>query len=248
VTDGTPARSGREAVDAVVFDCDGVLVDSEVVYIDAELEYLAGAGVRVERAAYVEEYLGLAPAEWRMRLSAEMLARTGHPPAAGFFAALDAFVLRAFEARLAPLPGARAAVAGLDLVRCVASSTPLERLTWKLRRTGLLDLFAPHVFSAEMVPRGKPAPDLFLHAAAALGIVPQRCAVVEDSVNGVRAARAAGMRVIGFTAGAHCLDGHDGTLMAAGAETVVDAFADLRAAIDGLPCDIALDDVSPTRD
>jgi HAD superfamily hydrolase (TIGR01509 family) len=234
VTDPAPARAGQTVVEAVIFDCDGVLVDSEAIYIDAELEYLAGAGVRFERAGYVQAFMGLSPVEWRRRLSAEMLARTGRVPAAGFFTTLDAFVMEAFETRLTALPGAREAVAGLDMVRCVASSTPLERLTWKLRRTGLLDLFAPHLFSAEMVPRGKPAPDLFLHAATTLGVDPRRCVVVEDSVNGVRAARAAGMRAVGFTAGSHCLDGHDATLVAGGADVVIDAFADLRATLDRL--------------
>jgi HAD superfamily hydrolase (TIGR01509 family) len=221
-------------VEAVIFDCDGVLVDSEVIYIDAELDHLAAVGVRFDRATYVRTFMGLSPDEWRARLSDELLARTGRAPDAGFFVTLDAVVTEAFRARLVAMPGAAQAVAALDMARGVASSTPLDRLTWKLRRTGLLDHFAPHVFSADMVPRGKPAPDLFLHAAAALGVDPLRCVVVEDSANGVRAARAAGMRVIGFTAGGHCLDGHAATLTSSGADVVIDAFADLRAAIDRL--------------
>lgn len=237
-------RKGEEPVEAIIFDCDGVLIDSEAIYIDAELEFLAGAGVRYERAAYVQTFMGLAPDEWRTRLGVEMRTRTGRPPAPGFFASLDAFVMRAFEARLTALPGAREVVAGLDVPRCVASSSPMESLTWKLRHTGLLDLFTPHLFSADMVTRGKPAPDLFLHAATTLGVDPQRCVVVEDSVNGVLAARAAGMGVIGLTAGAHCLDGHAAALTAKGADVVIEAFADLRAAVDRL----AHDELSPTGD
>jgi HAD superfamily hydrolase (TIGR01509 family) len=218
-------------VELIIFDCDGVLIDSEAIYIDAEMRHLADAGVRFERAAYVRTYMGLAPDEWRARLATEMRARTGRPPAADFFGSLDSFVAQAITTRLRALPGARDAVGGLDLQRCVASSTPLERLRWKLQHTGLLDLFVPHLFSAEMVTRGKPAPDLFLHAAAMLGVAPRRCVVVEDSVNGVRAARAAGMGVIGLTAGAHCLDGHAATLRAEGADVVIDTFADLDAAV-----------------
>jgi HAD superfamily hydrolase (TIGR01509 family) len=221
-------------VELIIFDCDGVLVDSEAVYVDAELQFLADAGVRFERTAYMRAFMGLAPDEWRKRLGAEMQARTGRPIAADFFGSLDAFVTRALATRLRALPGARDAIGGLDMLRCVASSTPLERLRWKLQHTGLLDLFAPHVFSAEMVPRGKPAPDLFLHAAASLGVDPRRCVVVEDSVNGVLAGRAAGMRVIGLTAGAHCLDGHAAALQAGGADVVIDTFADLRPALSGL--------------
>ena len=219
-------------MEAIIFDCDGVLVDSEAIYVDAELEFIARAGVRFERGAYIRTFMGLAPDEWRRRLSAEMRARTGRSPAPGFFVSLDAFVMEAFEAGLAALPGARKAVANVRALRCVASSTPLERLTWKLQRTGLLDLFTPHLFSADMVSRGKPAPDLFVHAAATLGVEPRHCIVVEDSVNGIRAARAAGMGAIGFTAGTHCLDGHAADLVANGADVVIDAFADLDAAID----------------
>jgi HAD superfamily hydrolase (TIGR01509 family) len=221
-------------VDAIIFDCDGVLVDSEAIYVDAELEFIARAGARFERGAYIQTFMGLAPDDWRRLLSAEMRARTGRAPAAGFFTALDAFVMEAFEAGLVALPGARQAVANVRALRCVASSTPLERLTWKLQRTGLLDLFTPHLFSADMVSRGKPAPDLFVHAAATLGVDPRNCVVVEDSVNGIRAARAAGMEAIGFTAGTHCLDGHAVDLKANGANVVIDTFADLGAAIDML--------------
>lgn len=218
-------------VELIIFDCDGVLVDSEAIYIDVELEFLARAGAHFERSAYVRTFMGLSLDEWRGRVHAEIVDRTGGPPAADLFDELDAHLLRAFEERLAPLPGARAAVSGLDLRRCVASSTPLRRLHWKLRHTGLLDLFAPHLFSAEMVVRGKPAPDLFLHAAATLDADPGRCVVVEDSVNGVAAGRAAGMRVIGFTGGAHCLADHGAVLGATGAELIIDRFADLAPAL-----------------
>jgi HAD superfamily hydrolase (TIGR01509 family) len=218
-------------VDAIIFDCDGVLVDSETICVDAELRFLADAGVEFERAAYIQEFMGLTVDEWRTRLGPQIAVRTGRPVAADFFASLDAVVMRTMSMHLTALPGIREAVASLDLSQCVASSTALERLTWKLQHTGLLDLFAPHVFSAEMVANGKPAPDLFLHAAAMLGVDPSHCVVVEDSVNGVLAGRAAGMAVIGFTAGGHCLDGHGESLAENGADVVIDAFADLESAV-----------------
>jgi HAD superfamily hydrolase (TIGR01509 family) len=221
-------------VDAIIYDCDGVLVDSEVICIDAELQFLADAGVPFERTAYVEEFVGLTSHEWQTRLAVQMQERVGQPVASDFFTSLDMFVMRMMAEHLTALPGIRDAVAGLDLSRCVASSTALERLVWKLQRTELLELFAPHVFSAEMVANGKPAPDLFLHAATALDVDPSRCVVVEDSVNGVRAGRAAGMAVIGFTAGGHCLDGHAASLAANGADVVISAAADLHGAVDHL--------------
>jgi HAD superfamily hydrolase (TIGR01509 family) len=218
----------------VIFDCDGVLVDSEAIYIDAELEFLAAAGLPFERRAYMRTFMGLAADEWRARVGAEIAARTGRPPAVDFFASLDSFIMRAFEARLVALPGVHEAVANLEPSRCVASSTSLERLTWKLAHTGLLELFAPHVFSAEMVERGKPAPDLFLHAATTLDVDPRRCVVVEDSANGVLAGKAAGMGVIGLTAGSHCLDDHAALLAGSGADVVISAVADLSSAVDRL--------------
>jgi HAD superfamily hydrolase (TIGR01509 family) len=221
-------------VDAIIFDCDGVLVDSEAICIDAELQFLADAGMPFERAAYIEEFMGLTAHEWQTRLGVQMQERMGTPVASDFFPALDAHVMRMMATHLAALPGIREAVAGLDLSRCVASSTTFERLVWKLQHTELLELFAPHVFSAEMVANGKPAPDLFLHAAAALGVDPRRCIVVEDSANGVRAGRAAGMAVIGFTAGGHCLDGHAASLAATGADVVISTSADLHGAVNHL--------------
>ena len=100
--------------------------------------------------------------------------------------------------------------------RCVASSSAPARLRHSLSLTGLLRYFEPHVFSATQVARGKPAPDLFLFAAASMQRAPAACVVIEDSVPGVQAAVAAGMRVIGFTGGGHCRPGHAERLRAAG--------------------------------
>lgn len=224
----------HEAHDLVIFDCDGVLVDSEAIYITAELEFLAQAGVRFERRAYVQQFMGLGPRDWQARLDAHFRERTGAALPADFFSALDAFVLEALRTRLTALPGARAAVAGVGVMRCVASSTPLPLLRWKLEHTGLIDLLDPNLFSADQVRCGKPAPDLFLLAAATLDVDPHRCVAVEDSANGVLAGKAAGMRVIGVTAGGHCLDDHADTLTAGGADLVIPALDDLVPALDGL--------------
>jgi len=224
----------------IIFDCDGVLVDSESVYIATELAHLADVGVHYDRAPYVRRFMGLAPARWRAELAADVHASTGVALPAGFFATLDAAIHDALQDGLRALPGVRDVVAGLGGPRCVASSTPRSQLAWKLRHAGLDDLFEPHVYSADLVDRGKPAPDLFLHAAADMGVAPSACVVVEDSPNGVRAGVAAGMRVIGFAGAGHCLDGHGAMLAAAGATAVVTRVEDLRAAVDG-----PLDDPSP---
>ena len=107
---------------------------------------------------------------------------------------------------------------------CVASSSDPARIEHSLAVVGLLGRFAPHIFSAAEVACGKPAPDLFLHAARRMATPPARCVVIEDSLRGVQAGVAAGMRVLGFAGGSHCQPGHDGQLKAAGAERV---FADM---------------------
>lgn len=218
----------------IIFDCDGVLVDSESVYIATELAHLADAGVRYDRADYVRRFMGLTPARWRAEVAADVRASTGATLPEGFFASLDAALHRALRDGLRPLPGVRDVVSGLGRPRCVASSTPASQLGWKLRHTGLDDLFGRHVYSADMVDHGKPAPDLFLHAAATMDVDPSACVVVEDSPNGVRAGVAAGMRVVGFAGAGHCLDGHGEMLAAAGAAAVASRMADLGAAVGGL--------------
>jgi HAD superfamily hydrolase (TIGR01509 family) len=106
----------------------------------------------------------------------------------------------------------------------VASSARAVFLESKLKRMGLYDLAAPHVYSADLVAAGKPAPDIFLHAAGKIGADPARCLVLEDSVNGVRAGCAAGMTVWGFTGGGHCYDGYGERLAAAGAHRIVENY------------------------
>ena len=112
-------------------------------------------------------------------------------------------LLSRFEQELLPIPGIQTLVGKLDVCFCVASSSRTERLRRSLELTGLMPLFGDHVFSADSVKRGKPAPDLFLYAAERMGVAPARCLVIEDSVPGILAAKAAGMEAIGFTGGSH---------------------------------------------
>jgi HAD superfamily hydrolase (TIGR01509 family) len=221
----------------IIFDCDGVLVNSEEIYIAAELEFLAGVGAVFERNTYMRSFMGLSPSMWREKLEPVIEENIDKTLPADFFDRLHAFAAERIEADLAALPDARETIEGIPAPRCVASSTPSERLRWKLRHAGLIDLFQPHVFSSDMVRNGKPAPDLFLHAAASMGISPVECLVVEDSANGVLAGKAAGMKVVGFTGGRHCIDGHADVLIGCGADVIVESFAGLRGAIErlGLP-------------
>lgn len=214
----------------IIFDCDGVLVNSEEIYQAAELERLESAGLVFEPGVYTRTFMGLAPAAWRATLEriAEERLRPFSPR---FFDELADYTEARLETHLAAVPGAKSTISRLSTSRCVASSTPSARLRWKLEHTGLIDLFDPHLFSSDMVANGKPALDLFLHAAAAFGARPEECVVVEDSANGVLAGKAAGMHVIGFMAGGHCVGDHGNSLVLAGADVLVASYDDLEAAL-----------------
>lgn len=202
--------------DLVIFDCDGVLIDSEILAcrIDAELLTALGYAITPDEAA--ARFCGV-PAE---AMRAEIERDWGRPLPPDFERTSRRRTEGAYRRGLRAVPGIADLLAGLGRPRCVASSSVPERLRLGLSLTGLLPLLEPHVFSTTMVANGKPAPDLFLHAARAMGAAPARCVVVEDSVPGIRAGVAAGMGVIGFTAGAHCPPGHGARLRAAGAAEI----------------------------
>ncbi len=137
-------------------------------------------------------------------------------------------ILSAFARELKGVEGVRQAVEGLRRRVCVASSSGHARLRLSLRVAGYETMFAPNIFSAADVAEGKPSPDLFLHAARAMGVAPKDCLVIEDSVAGVVAGRAAGMAVFGFGGGSHFSPLDDGAhLTAAGAELLFDDMARL---------------------
>lgn len=147
----------------------------------------------------------------------------------------DAYQLRtfnAFRARLKPVGGAREFLqTWREVPRCIASSSSPERLALSLEVLNMTALFEGRVFSASNVARGKPHPDIFLHAVEQLGVEPTDCIVIEDSVGGVTAGRAAGATVVGLTAASHIQPGHDARLRQAGADHVVASFAELDRVI-----------------
>lgn len=185
-------------IQAVIFDCDGTLVDSE------------GLGAEVLSAALAEEGFAMPPAEVLLAFRgrrlltalAEVEAQLGRPLAQDFIPRLHASTAIALQAGLREIPGALALLQSLTLPFCVASNAIRAKTELSLRLTGLLPHVGDRVFSAYEVGAWKPAPDLFLHAAAALGVAPAHCLVVEDSEPGVLAALAAGMRVVALQHGA----------------------------------------------
>jgi HAD superfamily hydrolase (TIGR01509 family) len=154
--------------------------------------------------------------------------RFGRPMPDGFMQATRAMIMRAFADELQAIDGVLELLGSLRVPLCVASNSHTNRVRHSLQVTGLLPFFDPHVFSATMVTRGKPAPDLFLFAAEKLAVPAGDCLVVEDSIHGATAARSAGMEVIGFCGGSHCQPGHAERLLAAGCQRVFARMSEVR--------------------
>ncbi|NDW07384.1 HAD family hydrolase [Jiella pacifica] len=207
----------------IIFDCDGVLVDSEILSNDIDAELMSAAGYPITAAALIRGYIGRPKAE----IWAAIAEERGVPWPDGLLEKADALLLERIETDLQPVAGVAEALALIPGRKAVASSSALPKLRKALARCGLLEIFDPAVFSASQVAHGKPAPDVFLHAARECGVPAERCLVVEDSVAGVHAGLAAGMRVIGFTGGLHSYSGHAAALLAAGAVEIVTNMCDL---------------------
>jgi HAD superfamily hydrolase (TIGR01509 family) len=187
----------------IIFDCDGVLVDSEPISISVLLELMAKAGHVMDEGTAYKLFLGRS-----MATTIELLREDfGFVVTPAHLDQARAALNERFRRELKPIPGIKTALEKLSGPRCIASSSKPERIRLSLSITGLLDQFEPHIYSATMVERGKPAPDLFLHAARDMGMEPDDCLVIEDSPAGVEAAKSAGMRVFGFTGGSHALAG-----------------------------------------
>jgi HAD superfamily hydrolase (TIGR01509 family) len=178
----------------IIFDNDGVLVDSEPVANQILASLLTEYGFRCTPEESIATFMGHS----MPRVRAIVEERLGRPVPADLEARYIAQLFPTFERSLRPIPGIEDALRAIDRTVCVASSGTHERIRLTLGATGLWDRFGGRVFSAQDVVRGKPAPDLFLHAAASFGVDPRRCAVVEDSPAGVTAANAAGMTSFGF--------------------------------------------------
>ena len=184
-------------ISLVIFDCDGVLVDTERIAVRIDVRVLAELGWRMTEAEVIERFMGRSDEE----MTREIEAHLGRRLPASWEASFRHLYREAFAAGLEPVPGILEALDAIAIPTCVASSGTHEKIRFTLGLTGLYERFAGRIFSASEVARGKPAPDLFLHAASRMGIPPAHCAVVEDSRYGVEAARAAGMRAFGYAGG-----------------------------------------------
>ena len=226
-------RPGPMRPDLVIFDCDGVLVDSERLTVEVEARVLTELGWPHTPAEVVARWMGRASQDQLCDLT----ERLGAALARRFDEVTTEEIRAAFERDLRAVPGVTAVLDDLHaqgIATCVASSGSHEKMRLTLGLCGLYDGVAGRIFSASEVRHGKPAPDLFLHAAARMGFAPERTAVVEDSVYGVQAAVRAGMAAYGYAGGLSA----PGTLAAAGA-TEFQEMADLTALLDHSEASIA---------
>jgi HAD superfamily hydrolase (TIGR01509 family) len=214
-------------VDLIIFDCDGVLVDSEVISCRAHAEVLTRHGYPITVDQVFDRFLGRS----LHQASLEVEAAMGRSLPDDFHTQLQDELFRSFAATLQAIPHILEALDAIAQPICVASSGSHQRMRVTLGGVGLYDRFAPNIFSATEVRNGKPAPDLFLFAAAQMQASPARCLVIEDSVSGVTGAVSAGMTVLGFYGGSHCRPGDADRLRAAGASMTFDDMRQLPGLI-----------------
>jgi HAD superfamily hydrolase (TIGR01509 family) len=181
----------------VIFDCDGVLIDSERLAVKIDVEVLRELGWTLSEAEVIDRFVGRSDRDTQAAIEAHL----GRKLPDSWPEQVQSLYRNVFADELVPVAGVLDALEQITIRSCVASSGTHDYLRYTLELTGLYERFAGRIFSAEDVARGKPAPDLFLYAAGRMGAEPDECVVVEDSRSGVEAARAAGMRVLGFTGG-----------------------------------------------
>jgi HAD superfamily hydrolase (TIGR01509 family) len=208
--------------DLIIFDCDGVLIDSEVLSCRCLSQVLARYGIHLGLDQALDLFLGRSTTA-----VVDHYQALGRPIPEQFLTELRARVRAAFLAALCPIEGVSSVLQGLQIPHCVASSSDFDRVSFSLSLTGLAPHFDSRLYTAQMVERGKPAPDLFLYAAERMQADPRRTLVIEDSVSGVTAGKAAGMTVWGFVGGSH-YQSRDGKAMLhqAGADRVFGRMAD----------------------
>lgn len=216
----------------ILFDCDGVLVDSEFIAAQVESELLTDAGYPISPEEVAERFAGLTWPSILMEIERE----ASLPISASLIEKSRKMMIERIKKELLPVDSIEEVVSQLKYPKAICSNSSTEGLELMLKRSSLYEAFAPHIYAAREVgnKEAKPAPNVYLYAAQQFGVDPKNCFVIEDSSHGVQAARSAGMRVIGFTGGAHSFPGHADKLTEAGAETVINRHRDLPAVIEAM--------------
>ena len=216
---------GLDLVGALIFDFDGVIADSEAIANTVLAETVTGLGHSTTLDQALARYLGRRWGE----VVAEVESAIGKPLPDNFSDQLKLATLDRFRTDLKEVSGASNFIRRFaHIPRCIASSSSIDRLQLCLSVLTLEAEFGSHVFSADMVARGKPHPDIFLYAAEKLGVRPNECLVIEDSAGGIKAAVAAGMTTVGLSAASHIREGHDPKLRDAGAVHLAQSWSDVE--------------------
>ena len=208
----------------IIFDCDGVLIDSEVIANRTNVEVLAELGIHFSLEDYMERFVGVSLRDEIIEI--EGLHKVKLPD--DYEARLSKHKNKVFDEELKAIEGITEFVKRIQIPKAVASGSTPQRLEYTLKLTALWDFFVPHIYSTTLVPKSKPAPDIFLYTANQFKVKPEKCLVIEDSTLGVRAGVAAGMSVIGFTGGSHIQEGHGERLLELGATKVFSKMSDIR--------------------
>ena len=218
--------------DLIIFDCDGVLVDSEVIAAQVESHLLTEAGYPISTEEMGERFSGMT---WK-NILLEIEREASIPLSASLLEKSEKLLDARLERDVKVIDGVKVALSRLTTPRCICSNSSSARLEMMLTKVGLKPYFDGHIYSAKDLgaDRVKPKPDIFLHGAKQFNVSPDRVVVIEVSVHGITGARAAGMRVIGFTGASHTYPSHADRLTDAGAETVIARMQDLPATIEAL--------------
>lgn len=212
----------QSLVELIIFDCDGVLVDSEILGIQVIRQELKELSTPISVEHYVEIGIGRRKEETDLALK-----QMGISLPQNFWEKVEARTLEAFAHHLKAVAGVEDILEQIKLKKCIASSSSTSRIELSLAVTHLAKYFKGLIFSGNMVQRGKPDPDVFILAADTLKVPPHRCLVIEDSLPGIRAAKAAGMQVWGFVGGLHCIPAYIEKIQKANAALVFDTMQDL---------------------
>ena len=200
----------------IIFDCDGVLIDSEIIACAADADALNQAGYPITADEVALKYAGIRSVDMFRMIEEE----TGIAFPTDIEKKASQTVLQKYRTELQSIAGAAEVLKNLTIPKCVASGSAPTKLALGLIETGLYDFVYPHAYSVDLVENGKPHPDIFEYAADKFGTSPGKCLVIEDSIAGVTAAKAAGMDCLGFVGGRHCQPGHEDRLLSSGADAV----------------------------
>lgn len=214
--------------DLIIFDCDGVLLDSEIIACRADAEAYTRLGYNITTEEVAARFAGMPDEAVDAAITSEM----GKPLPPNFRAEIKKSVIAKYKTELRMIDGAKSLLSSLKTPKCIASSAAPAKLALGLIETDMFELVYPNIFSAKLVKKGKPHPDIFLYAAQKMGVEPSRCIVIEDSKAGVTAAKSAGMTCVGFTGGSHCAANHSDRLFEAKADHVIDTLAAVKLLVD----------------